>query len=139
MVGIVLGGLGKGKTSTLIDRANDAISKVKGTIVYLDTGTKHMFELNNQIRLINVREYPIIDFDVFVGFICGILSQDHDLEELYCDKYLNAAVIMDNVSLIRSIHRLEELSEKYQVNFILGVMDTGDFPEELQKNVIIAL
>lgn len=40
-----------------------------------------MYELNNKVRLINVVDYPITNCDEFLGFICGIVSQDHDLEE----------------------------------------------------------
>ena len=39
-----------------------------------------MYELNNKVRLINVPDYMISDADEFIGFISGIISQDHDLE-----------------------------------------------------------
>ena len=42
-----------------------------------------MYELNNKIRLINVNEFPIKSSEGFLGFICGIISQDHDLETMY--------------------------------------------------------
>ena len=44
-----------------------------------------MFELNNKVRLINVTDYLITNSDEFIGFICGILSQDHDLQQMYLD------------------------------------------------------
>ena len=59
MVQIIAGGKGKGKTKYLLDMANKAVKESKGTVVYLDKSSKHMYELNNRIRLINVQEYPI--------------------------------------------------------------------------------
>ena len=53
--------------------------------------TKHMYELNNKVRLINVMDYPIDNCDEFLGFLCGIVSQDHDLEEMYLDSFLTIA------------------------------------------------
>ena len=91
MVELIVGKKGKGKTKVLLDKVNGAIKNVNGSIVYLDKSTKHMYELNNKIRLIDVSGYPIINADEFVGFICGIISQDHDLEQIYLDSFLTTA------------------------------------------------
>ena len=83
MVQIIAGRKGKGKTKHLLDMANDSIKKAIGSIVYLDKSSKHMYELNNRIRLINVNEFPITTSQGFVGFISGIISQDHDIETMF--------------------------------------------------------
>ena len=54
MVQIIAGRKGKGKTKHLLDMANNGIKAATGSIVYLDKSSKHMYELNNRIRLINV-------------------------------------------------------------------------------------
>ena len=82
MVQLIVGKKGKGKTKQLLDKVNAAIKSADGNIVYLDKSTKHMFELNNKIRLIDVSAYPLKNSDEFIGFICGIISQDHDLQEM---------------------------------------------------------
>ena len=79
MVQLIVGNKGKGKTKQLLDRVNTEIKSADGNIAYLDKSTKHMFELNNKVRLINVSDYMIDNSDEFVGFISGIISQDHDL------------------------------------------------------------
>ena len=66
MVQIIAGAKGKGKTKYLLDMANTAVKEAKGSVVYLDKSSKHMYELNNQIRLINVQEYPMDLSDLFV-------------------------------------------------------------------------
>ena len=57
MVQLIVGNKGKGKTKQLLDKVNNEIEMTKGNIVYLDKSTKHMFELNNRIRLIDVSDY----------------------------------------------------------------------------------
>ena len=72
MVQLIAGKKGKGKTKQLLDKVNTEIKDAQGNVVYLDKSTKHMFELNNKIRLINVSDYLVTNSDEFVGFICGI-------------------------------------------------------------------
>ena len=54
MVQLIVGNKGKGKTKHLLDKVNTEVKNVSGNIVYLDKSTKHMYELNNKVRLINV-------------------------------------------------------------------------------------
>ena len=54
MVQLIVGKKGKGKTKQLLDKVNGAIKAAEGNIVYLDKSSKHMYELNNKIRLIDV-------------------------------------------------------------------------------------
>lgn len=112
MVEIIAGEKGKGKTKHLLDRVNGAVPGSNGNIVYLDKSQKHMYELSNKVRLINVKDYPIEDCDEFIGFICGIISQDHDLEELYLDSFLTIANIKDD-EFEHAVEKLDSISEKY--------------------------
>lgn len=54
MIEIISGEKGKGKTKELLNKVNTSITSATGNIVYLDKSQKHMYELNNKIRLINV-------------------------------------------------------------------------------------
>ena len=51
MVELIVGKKGKGKTKVLLDKVNGAVKDASGSIVYLDKSTKHMYELNNKVRL----------------------------------------------------------------------------------------
>jgi len=139
MVQIIAGKKGKGKTKFLLEKANGAIKDAHGTIVYLDKNTKHMYELNNKIRLIDVFEYPIHSYEAFLGFICGIISQDHDLEQLYLDSFLKLSNLSGN-EIERAVNDLEHIGKKYGVSFILSVSEDKDsMPENAQERTIIAL
>ena len=138
MIDIIAGSKGKGKTKVLIQRANDDIKSTHGTIVYLDKNNKHMYELSNRIRLIVVPEYGVMDTDMFIGFIAGIISQDHDLDLIYLDSFLTIAFVQDNLEY--ALDKLEEISKKFDVNFVISISeDKKDLPERLQTLVSTAL
>lgn len=140
MIEIICGEKGKGKTKELLGRVNNSIATVAGNVVYLDKSQKHMYELNNKARLINVADYPISNCDEFLGFICGIVSQDHDLEEMYLDSFLTIAFIESDEDILKAIEKLDIISEKYKVRFILSVSkDKGALPECAKAKVVVSL
>ncbi len=138
MIDIIAGRKGRGKTKVLIQKANDDIKVTNGTIVYLDKNNKHMYELNNQIRLIVVPEFEITDTDMFLGFISGIISQDHDLDKIFLDSFLTIAFIENNFT--DCILKLDNLSKKFDVDFIISAsLDKTEIPEQFQELVSVAL
>ena len=139
MVQLVLGKKGKGKTRHLLEKVNEEILNVQGNIVYLDKNTKHMYELNNKIRLINVMEYSILDSREFFGFINGIISQDHDLEQMYFDSFLTIGCVKEE-DIEEAVNKLEKISKKFHVNFVLScAVDESEVPESLWEKIIISL
>ena len=121
MVQIIAGNKGKGKTKYLLDMANTAVKESTGSIVYLDKSSKHMYELNNKIRLINVNEYPITSSEGFIGFICGIISQEGE-------------------SIEETFKTLQDISEKYHLTFVLSVsVDADHLPECAKSSVVVSL
>ena len=140
MIEIICGEKGKGKTKELLDKVNSAVGTQSGNIVYLDKSQKHMYELNNKIRLINVMDFPIDNCDEFLGFICGIVSQDHDLDEMYLDSFLTIASIDVENGITKAIEKLDVISEKFKVKFVLSVSrDINRLPECAKAKVIISI
>ena len=128
------------KLKELLDKVNSAVGTQSGNIVYLDKSQKHVYELNNKIRLINVMDFPIDNCDEFLGFICGIVSQDHDLDEMYLDSFLTIASIDDENGITKAIEKLDVISEKFKVKFVLSVSrDINRLPECAKAKVIISL
>ena len=139
MVQLIVGKKGKGKTKYLLDKVNSEVKTVSGNIVYLDKSTKHMFELNNKVRLIDVSDYAFENSAEFIGFVCGIISQDHDLEQMYFDSFLKISKLED-ASITDVVNRLEVLGQKFDVNFILSVScDENELDESLKSKVIVSL
>jgi hypothetical protein len=139
MVQIIAGNKGKGKTKYLLDMANSSVKESKGSIVYLDKSSKHMYELSNKIRLINVAEFPIHSPEGFIGFICGIISQDHDLEVMYLDSFLKLSSL-EGADISTTLAELNQVSEKYHVNFVLSIsMDGHELPDSAKDMILVAL
>ena len=140
MIEIICGVKGKGKTKELLGKVNAAIQTANGNVVYLDKSQKHMYELNNKVRLINVMDYPVSNCDEFVGFICGIISQDNDLEEMYLDSFLTIADVNTEDEIAKAIEKLDVIGDKYNVKFVLSVSkDEADLPECAKAKVVISL
>ncbi len=139
MVELIVGKKGKGKTKVLLDRVNNAVKEANGSIVYLDKSTKHMYELNNKVRLIDVSSYPLKNADEFVGFICGIISQDHDLEQIYLDSFLKVSKLED-ADVTDTLEQLNKISEKYGISVVVSIsLDKEELPEALQDKIAVAL
>lgn len=140
MVEIICGEKGKGKTKELLAKVNGAVAAASGNIVYLDKSQKHMYELNNKVRLINVADYPIETCEEFLGFLCGIVSQDHDLEEMYLDSFLTIASVHNDDVMCHAIEKLDVISEKYNVKFVLSISENeADLPECAKAKVVVSL
>jgi len=144
MVQFIVGNKGKGKTKHLLDKVNTEIKDAQGNVVYLDKSTKHMFELNNKIRLIDVPEYLVTSSDEFIGFICGIISQDHDLQQMYFDSFLKIACMEDSAAVSEDVNavigKLEAVSTKFNVDFVLSIsLDAHELSEDLKSKIIVSL
>ncbi len=139
MVQLIVGKKGKGKTKCLLDRVNSEVKNVLGSIAFLDKNTKHMYELNNKIRLIVVSDFMISNPDEFIGFVSGIISQDHDLQQMYFDSFLNISCL-EGQDITGTIEKLEKLSEKFNIDFVLSLsMDESEVPESVKSKIVISL
>lgn len=140
MVQLIAGRKGKGKTKHLLDKVNEEVKNINGNIVYLDKSTKHMYELNNKVRLIDVSDYLVEDTDEFLGFVSGIISQDHDLQQMYFDSFLKIAHLENGGDIMPAIDKLEKISGKFGVDFILSVsVDENELPEAVKSKIIVSL
>ena len=140
MIQLIVGAKGKGKTKHLLEKVNNAVKTVDGNIVYLDKNSKHMYELKNRIRLINTSEFPFTSTDEFIGFLCGIVSQDHDLEQVYLDSFMDVAYIKDRTLVENVVKKLDRISDQFKVDFIISVsLDASELSEYMQSKVIVSL
>ena len=73
------------------------------------------------------------------GFISGIISQDHDLQHMYFDSFLQIACLKDG-EIGPTIDKLEQIGAKFHVDFVLSIsVDESELPENLKSNVIVSL
>ena len=139
MVQLIVGNKGKGKTKFLLEKVYNDVKEAVGSVVYLDKSPKHMYELNNKVRLIDVSDYMIENTDGFLGFVSGIISQDHDLQQMYFDSFLKIAKA-EAKDMASVVEKLDKISSKFGVDFVVSVSaDEEDLPEAVKSNIIVSL
>lgn len=135
MVKILAGKEGTGKTKHLIRMANEQLKTTPGSIVYLDSDNRHIYELKHEIRFLNMNEYPIKNSDAFVGFLCGVISNNHDIQSIYVDGLYNM-VDMNEVQALACIDQLEKIADTFDIEFKIGMNYKGiQVPEGIQKYI----
>ena len=120
---------------------NKEVKEANGTFVYLDKSRKHMYELNNKVRLIDMSEYDIQNSSEFLGFISGVVSQDNDLEKMFLDSFLKISKMESNdEELGEVLERLDTMGKKYGVSFVVSLSkNEEDLPENAKSMVLISL
>lgn len=135
MIQIICGEKGTGKTKEMLQQTDNAINDAQGAIVYIDKSSQHMYELNNQIRLINISEYPVNTYDGFIGFVSGLLSGNHDIECVFFDSLLKIANVK-NEDITDLLTTLDELSADKK--FVLSISLAEDALPDIAKDKILA-
>ena len=136
MVELIVGVKGEGKTKKLLDYVHQEIKTADGNIVYLDKSSRNIHELDNKVRLINVTEYPLQNTDQFIGFLCGICSQDYDLEQMYLDGFLKIAKL-EGQDVGPTLQQLNRISEMFKVKMVISIsVNKEDLPEFARSQVI---
>ncbi len=136
MIQLIIGEKGRGKTKILLDKVNTEIKEATGNVVYLDKSKQHMYEINNKVRLIDVTDFPVKDKSGFLGFICGMISKDRDLELVYLDSFLKLANISEE-EVGDTIAEIEKLSDKFNVRFVISISTTrANIPEAMHRYII---
>lgn len=126
---------GSGKTKRLIDLANSQLIGAKGDSVYIDDDSKYCRQVDRKIRFISTEDFGIMDCDSFYGLICGIISENYDVENIYIDGILNivSCSIKDTAYLFKKIY---DLSIKYKFNVYMNVnYDHEEIPEFIREYV----
>jgi len=137
MIQLLAGAKGTGKTKRLLNMANQSVKTTDGTIVYIDDDKRHIYDLHYDIRFVGTEGYPLSDCRVFTGFICGILSQNSDIEKIYIDGLTNIIGFVDGEGLIKLHDELDTISKGNNVSFVISVnWDEDKLPENIREFVI---
>ena len=131
MVKLLIGHKGSGKTSKMVELANTSLDKINGSIVFINKNQRLMYDLKYRIRVVCMEEYEMVtNIDEYIGFILGIISQDHDIELIFIDSILKHADVSIS-NLEEFFERLSAISQKYGPDFIISVSageeELGDY------------
>ena len=118
MIKLIIGKKGSGKTKTLIEMVNSALSTTKGSVVCIEKGDKLKFDINYKCRLIDTVEYNIDSARSLYGFIAGILASNHDVTDIFVDSALKICKD-DAEGFDMFLNELDALNGKYNVNIVI--------------------
>ena len=137
MIQFLAGPKGIGKTKRLIDMVNTSVKTTDGTLVFIDDDRRHIYDLHYDIRFVETGSFPLSNYREFIGFICGILSQNSDIKEIYVDGLTNIIKTVSNECLVKLVAKLTMLSKENTVDFIISMnCDADKLPEEAKVLVI---
>ena len=127
---------GSGKTKRLIELANHQQISAKGDAVYIDDDSRPMLQLARGIRFVDTNEYKVDDCQSFYGMLCGIISSNYDIENIYIDGLSNIVkcTMKDASELLKKI---AGLTERFGINVYINVnVDAADEVPECIKEYV---
>ncbi len=134
MVELLIGKKGTGKTKALIDKVNTALTVAKGNVVYISNSGENIFAVNSKARMANTSDFDIRSYGEFLGFISGIVSRDYDITNIFVDGTFKIVGTTSLDGFEEFLERLENMSKKFEISFVLSVsIDADTAPEYIKK------
>ena len=136
MIELLIGKKGTGKTKILIDNVNKAAGEAHGNVVFISNDTsRNMYDIKSEIRMADTKDFNLTSWDEFLGFICGIISGNFDISNIFIDGILT---IVDNSmdGFEGFLKALEKVSEKFNIDFEISVsIDADTAPDYIKRYI----
>ena len=118
----------------LIENVNNAASVANGNVVFVSNdSSRNMYDIKSKVRMYDTSEFEIASWEEFLGFICGIISGNFDITNIFVDGTLKIV----NHSLDgfeQFLARVEEISKKFNISIVMSVsIDVDEAPEYIKK------
>jgi hypothetical protein len=132
MVTLIAGKKGSGKTKDIVNKANDELQASKGNTIFIDDDNRAMYDLHHDIRFINLSEFPISSAAEFFGFVCGLISNNYDIEKIFIDGIMNT-VKMNEEELTTWFIKAEDISSAFNIDFVITLNYESEVPTSLHR------
>lgn len=134
MVELLIGKKGTGKTKALIDGVNTALTVAKGNVVYIANSDENMLAIDSKARMANTSDFDIKSYNEFLGFICGIVSRDYDITNIFIDGIFKIVGTTELDGFEEFITRLEKMGKKFNIDFVISVsIDAETAPDYIKR------
>ncbi|MEE0409448.1 MAG: twitching motility protein PilT [Clostridia bacterium] len=135
MIKLLIGKKGTGKTKALIEQVNAASSVAKGNVVFISNNTSSaIFDISKKVRMTDTTDFDIANYSEFEGFICGIISGNYDITNIFVDGLFKIVNGDDLDGLENFLTRLEKISVKFDISFVLTLSIDADAAPDYVKN-----
>lgn len=131
MIKLIVGHKGAGKTKAMIQMANDAVKTSNGNVVCVEKGIQLTYDLNYQVRLVDVEQYGISDYEALYGFLCGLMAGNYDITDIFCD----ATFKICGKNPERFADMVDKLYKLTSANGLTIVFTVSCEPEELPEKI----
>ena len=131
MIKLIPGRKGSGKTKVLIDAIHAAEKQSKGNVVAIQIGSSLNIDIYHKIRLVNIEDFKISDYNDLYGFIAGLLASDYDCTDIFIDGVLRI-VGRDFDKVGAMFDRIAAISESTSVVFTISA-DADALPDSIKK------
>ncbi len=136
MIQVIHGKKGTGKTKKILDMANEAVEQHKGDIIFVDDDARYMFDLRHEVRFVNASEYDCKGPDLFLGFLCGMMSQNFDISAIFVDAFLKLVKVPPEETE-PFFKRLDKITRDHHVDVIISCsVDDAVAPEFMKPYFI---
>lgn len=136
MIELLIGTKGTGKTKVLIENVNNAAKSAEGNVVFISNNTsQNMYDITSKVRMADTSDFEIASWNEFFGFICGIVSGNFDITNVFVDGTLKIA--NNNLEGFEAfLDKIDALGKKFDINFEFSVsVDKDAAPEYIKKYV----
>ena len=134
MIELLIGTKGTGKTKVLIENVNNASASADGNVVFISNNiSQNMYDITSKVRMVDTSDFEIASWDEFFGFICGIVSGNFDITNIFVDGTLKiTGGNLDGFDAF--LENIDALGKKFDINFELSVsVDKDTAPEYIKK------
>lgn len=121
MVNLLTGPKGSGKTQQMIEQANLKAKESNGNVVFIKKTHRDTASVAFDIRTICMDDYPAIqNTDEYIGFLYGMCSANHDIENIFIDGILkHADISLENIP--EFIERVKRISTECGIDFCISI------------------
>ena len=136
MVELLIGKKGTGKTKVLIDNVNTAAAIANGNVVFVSNdSSRNMYDIKSSVRMYDTSEFSIESWEEFLGFLCGIISGNFDITNIFVDGTLK--IVNHSIDGFETfLEKIEAISKKFDISFVLSVsIDADTAPDYIKKYV----
>lgn len=132
MIKLITGTKGTGKTKILIDQINDAVKTTNGSLVCIEKGDTLRKQISYKVRWCDTEQFAIDNFDVFYGFVAGMLAGNYDIKEVYVDGILKIGGA-DFDEFGKMLEKIDKLTgDETKVVFTVSA-DNAELPASVTK------
>ena len=135
MIKVIYGSKGTGKTKMLIDAANAAVANAKGHLIFITDTKRYMYDLERNVRFIDVSDYDVAGEAALCGFVKGVIAGNNDNEYVYLDGVVRIAGKPVS-ELAAFFYMLEKVSENSNLTITVTVSaDKEELPDFVEKYI----